>query len=115
MNAALAIITYFALSNVVIAPKADATCHGSPSHLGTDNIPTTSSTRETTIIDMSFVAKSSSDPAMFWIYQTDDGKNWVQANAPEAAIHLADAHELDLMKKIGAFPCFSKPFPSKDL
>ncbi len=52
---------------------------------------------------------------MFWIYQTYDGKKWVRANAPEAAIHLADARELNLLKKIGEFPCFSKPFPSKDL
>jgi hypothetical protein len=114
MNVLVAIIA-FAFPYVILAPKADATCHGSPMHLGTDNIPSTSSARETTIINMSFVAKAPSDPAQFWISETENGKKWVQANAPEAAIHLAGAHELNLMEKIGEYPCFSKPFPSKDL
>lgn len=100
---------------IVSPPKADATCHGSLSHLGTDNIPTSASDRATSIVNMWYVARSASDTPVFWIYQTYNGKQWVQANAPNAAIIFLDARETKHLNGIGVFPCFSQPFPSKYL
>jgi hypothetical protein len=115
MNITVGVVAYLAMAYVIVAPRADATCHGSPSHLGTDNVPTTASDRDTSIVNMWFVAKSSSEPALFWIYQTENGKTWIQSNAPEATIRRADANELQRMRTVGVFPCFSKPFPSDAL
>jgi hypothetical protein len=64
---------------------------------------------------MWFIAKAADDPAVFWIYETYNRKKWVKANTPGATIHLANARELESIKKIGQYPCFSKPLPRKDL
>ncbi len=109
---AIVLVTLMAL---VTAPKPDASCHGSPVHLGTDNIPTTASDRATTVVDMWYVAKEPSDSALFWIYQVGSGQRWVQENREASEVHLADAGEQQLLEKIGVFPCFEKPFPSDKL
>lgn len=61
------------------APFPDKQCMGSPSRLGTDNIPPGRGKRST-IVDISAISKTPTSPALAWVYTTHDDRLWVQAN-----------------------------------
>ncbi len=111
----LALVTL--LLTPVIVPKADATCHASPAHLGTDNIPMSADDRATSIVNIWYVARSPSEPAEFWIYETFDGRRFVQAKGfqtPTVPFDLRAQRYVSLTR-FRVYPCFSRPFPTDQL
>ena len=108
------------LSIPVAYPKADSTCHGSPAHLATDNIPMSADDRATSIINMWFVARSPNDPAKYWIYQLFDGRRFIQARAEVGSQTPVLPYDLRAQRYIirtglSVYPCFSQPFPTNQL
>jgi len=108
------------LSTPVAYPKADSTCHGSPAHLATDNIPMSADDRATSIINMWFVARSPNDPAKYWIYQLFDGRRFIQARAEVGSQTPVLPYDLRAQRYISltglsVYPCFSRPFPTEQL
>ena len=69
----------------ITSPKVDATCVGSPLHLGTDNIPMNNEP-ETSVINMwAFIGPAGPD-AVAWHYETRLGKHFIQTSVRERAV-----------------------------
>ena len=64
--------------NIPLPPTSDARCLGSPAHLGTDNLPFWSETKNTSIINMWAFATRSHEP-IGWLYRTQAKVMWFQA------------------------------------
>jgi hypothetical protein len=60
-------------------PTTDAQCLKSPARLGSDNLPPSSETRATTIIDITAYVNDDETP-LVWVYRTYSNQLWVQAN-----------------------------------
>lgn len=85
------------------SPFPDKQCMGSPGHLGTDNIPDTSS-RGSTIVDIAALGKRPSEAPLAWIYTTFDHHLWVQANVENRSTLLRVFGSSVLGRKLASVP-----------